>query len=269
MQPYQTFRAGLAGGLRWLNYMHVQGFDALLGEQDVGRGFQVAATVERGLSAFSATDKSSLVSLDMYTGAGTPKSFVGLAAHGEELPAGGGDSWSGAVLSGRTAWYLRPSERRTIEASFEFAGGWRERQPLQLSLGDKASGFRGYNGAAIPGGQRSVLRLEQRQLAFATKRYVQWGTAIFTDIGNTWSGGVPFGETTTRASVGVGLLAAVPPKSRRMLRADIAVPVTGSAPKTFVLRVFAVDATRFFWRDPNDLSPVRAGAPASPIFGWP
>ena len=268
-QPYQTFRAGLAGGLRWLNYMHVQGFDALLGEQDVGRGFQVAATVERGLSAFGATDKSSLVSLDVYTGAGTPKSFVGLAARGEELPAGGGDSWSAAVLSGRMAWYLRPSERRTIEASFEFAGGWRERLPLQLSLGDKASGFRGYNGAVIPGGQRSVLSLEQRQLAFATKRYVQWGTAIFTDIGNTWSGGVPFGETTTRASVGVGLLAAVPPKSRRMLRADIAVPVTGSAPKTFVLRVFAVDATRFFWRDPNDVSPVRAGAPASPIFGWP
>jgi len=95
------------------------------------------------------------------------------------------------------------------------------------------------------------------------------GTAIFTDVGNTWSGGVPFGETATRASVGVGLLAAVPPKSRRMLRADIAVPVTGSAPKHFVLRVFAVDATRFFWRDPNDLAPVRAGAPASPIFGWP
>jgi hypothetical protein len=267
--PYKTFRVGLAGGLRWLNYMHVQGFDALLGEQDVGRGFQVAATVERGLSTFSATDKSSLVSLDIYTGAGTPKSFVGLAARAEELPAGGGDSWSGAVVSGRTAWYVRPSERRTIEVSYEFAGGWRERLPLQLSLGDRASQFRGYNGVALAGSRRSVLHIEQRQLAFATKTYSQWGTAIFTDIGNTWSGGVPFGETTTRASVGVGVLAAVPPKSRRMLRADLAVPVTGGAPKKFVLRVFAIDATRFFWRDPSDLSPVRAGAPASPIFGWP
>ena len=267
--PYRTFRVGLAGGLRWLNYMHVQGFDALIGEQDVGRGFQVAATVERGLSAFSATDKTSLVSLDMYTGAGTPKSFVGLAARAEELPSGGGDSWSGAVLSSRTAWYFRASERRTIEASYEYAGGWRERLPLQLSLGDRESRFRGYNGAPIAGGRRSVLRIEQRQLAFATKQYSQWGTAIFTDIGNTWSGGVPFGETTTRASVGVGLLAAVPPKSRRMLRADLAVPVTGNAPKKWVLRVFAIDATRFFWRDPSDLSPVRAGAPASPIFGWP
>jgi hypothetical protein len=268
--PYRTFRVGLAGGLRWLDYMHVKGFDALLGEQDVARGFQAAATVERGLGAFSATDRSSLVSLDLYSGVGTPRSFVGISVRGEELPAGGGDSWSAAVLSGRTAWYLRPSERRTFEASAEFAGGWRERQPLQLSLGDPVSGLRGYNGAAIAGGRRAVLRLEQRQLAYSTGRFAQWGTAFFTDIGKTWSGDVPFGQTTVaRASVGFGLLAAVPPTSRRMLRADVAVPVTGGAPKQWVVRVFAVDATRFFWRDPSDLSPVRAGAPASPIFGWP
>jgi len=268
--PYRTFRVGLAGGLRWLNYMQVQGFDALLGEQDVARGFQAAATVERGTGAFGATDRSSLVSLDVYSGVGTPRSFVGFSAHGEELPAGGGDSWSAAVLSGRTAWYLRPSDRRTFEASAEFSGGWRERLPLQLSLGDPVSGLRGYNGAAIAGGRRAVLRLEQRQLAFSTGRFAQLGTAIFTDIGKTWSGDVPFGETTVaRASVGVGLLAAVPPQSRRMLRADLAVPVTGGASKGWVLRVFAVDATRFFWRDPSDVSPVRAGAPASPIFGWP
>ena len=54
-----------------------------------------------------------------------------------------------------------------------------------------------------------------------------------------------------------------------MIRADLAVPVTEGAPKGWVLRVFATDLTRFFWRDPNDLTPVRAGAPASSIFGWP
>jgi len=268
--PYRTFRVGLAGGMRWLNYMHVRGFDALLGEQDVARGFQVAATVERGLGALSATDRSSLVSLDVYSGAGTPRSFVGLALRGEELPSGIANSWSAGVLSGRSAWYVKSSETGTFEASAEFAGGWRERLPLQLSLGDARSGLRGYNGAAIAGGRRAVLRLEHRQTSFVTRTFAQWGTAFFTDIGKTWSGDVPFGETTVaRASVGVGLLAAVPPTSRRMLRADVAVPVTGGAPKRWVLRVFAVDATRIFWRDPNDLAPVRAGAPASSIFGWP
>jgi hypothetical protein len=268
--PYKTFRAGFAGGLRWLDYMHVQGFDALLGEQDVARGVQVAATVERGLGAAGATDQTSLISGDLYSGVGTSRSFVALSVRGEELPAGGGDSWSGAVVSGRTAWYFKPRETRTLEASLEFAGGWRERLPLQLNLGEPRLGVRGYNGAVIAGGRRAVLRLEQRQTAFGTNRFVQWGTALFTDIGKTWSGDVPFGETTVaRASVGVGLLAAVPPKSRRLLRADVAIPVTGGAPKNWVVRVFAIDATRFFWRDPGDVAPVRAGAPASPIFGWP
>jgi hypothetical protein len=267
--PYRTFRVGLATGLRWIGYMHVTGFDALQGEQDVARGAQLAATVERGLGAAGATDRSSLLSMDFYSGVGTPRSFVGLALRGEELPAGRGDTWSAAVVSGRLAWYLKPSERRTIEASAEMSGGWRERLPLQLTLGDSRRGLRGYNGSTIAGGRRAVLRLEQRQSVFRTGPFVQWGTAFFTDIGKTWSGDVPYGETTVaRASLGVGLLAAVPPKSRRMLRADVAVPVTGGAPKSWVVRVFAVDATRFFWRDPNDIAPVRAGAPASPIFGW-
>jgi hypothetical protein len=267
--PYRTFRAGFAAGFRGLDYMHVQGFDALLGEQDVARGIQLAATLERGLSVASATDESSLLSLDLYSGVGTPRSFVGLAVRGEELPAGNGDSWSAAVVSGRTAWYFKPTELRTFEASLEFAGGWRERLPLQLTLGDSRFGLRGYNGAAIAGGRRAVLRLEERAAAFKTGSFVQWGWAAFSDIGKTWSGNVPFGESVSRASIGVGLLAAVPPKSRRMLRADVAVPVTSGAPKGWVVRVFAVDATRFFWRDPSDLTQVRAGAPASPIFGWP
>jgi hypothetical protein len=267
---YRTFRAGLAAGMRWLSYLHVPGFDALAGEQDIARGFQIAATAERGLALGGATDRSSLISVDMYGGGGSPHSFAGAARRGEELPSGAGDTWSNGVLSGRTAWYVRTSQRSTFEASGEFSGGWRERLPLQLSLGNSISGLRGYNGAAIAGGRRAVVRLELRQATLATGRLAQWGTAYFTDVGKTWSGDVPFGQTTVaRASVGVGLLAAVPPKSRQTIRSDFAVPVTGDAPKRWVLRVYAVDATRFFWRDPSDLAPVRAGAPASPIFGWP
>lgn len=267
--PFKTFRVGLAGGLRWLDYMHVQGFDALVGEQDVARGIQIGATVERGTSMFQATDQSSLVSMDLYSGFGTPQSFFGLSARGEELPSGGGDSWSAAALSGRAAWYLKPNERQTFEASLEFAGGWRERLPLQLSLGDSRNGLPGYNGAGIGGGRRAILRLESRRLWFTTGKNAQWGNAIFTDIGKTWSGDVPFGVSTQKASIGVGLLGAIPPKSRRILRADVAVPVTGDSPKHWVVRVYAADLTRFFWRDPSDLAPVRAGAPASGIFGWP
>jgi hypothetical protein len=268
--PYRTFRAGLAAGVRWIDYMRVQGFDALLGQQDIARGIQIAGTVEKGTGLAGATDHTSLVSLNVYSGIGTPKSFVGLAVQGEELPAGGGDSWSAAALSGRSAWYFKPSDGRTFVASAEFSGGWRERLPLQLALGDPVAGIRGYNGASIAGGRRAVVRIEERQNRFATGRYSQWGTAFFADVGKTWAGDVPFGTTTVaRASVGVSLLAAVPPSSRRMLRADLAVPVTPGAPKHLVFRVFASDATKFFWRDPSDLAPVRAGAPTTSIFGWP
>jgi hypothetical protein len=267
---YRTFRGGLAAGVRWLDYMRVSGFDALLGEQDVARGIQVAGTIEHGFGLAQATDRSSLVSLNLYSGVGTPRSFLGLAMRGEELPAGGGDSWSAGVLSGRSAWYFKPTSGETFVASAEFSGGWRERLPLQLSLGDPMAGLRGYNGAAIAGGRRMIVRIEERQNRFATGRYSQWGTAVFTDIGKTWAGDVPFGQTTVaRASMGVSLLAAIPPTSRRMLRADLAVPVTGESPKKVVFRVYASDMTRLFWRDPSDLAPVRAGAPTTSIFGWP
>ena len=222
------------------------------------------------MGAFSATDKSSLVSLDLYTGAGTPKSFVGLAARGEELPAGGGDSWSGAVLSGRTAWYLGHRSAARSKRAIEFAGGWRERQPLQLSLGDRRADSAATTARRFAGGRRSVLRLEQRQLAFATKRYVQWGTAIFTDIGQHVVGrrAVRRDDDARDASA----WGCWPPCRRS--RGECCAPTLpfrspAARPKGCVLRVFAVDATRFFWRDPSDLSPVRAGAPASPIFGWP
>ena len=37
----------------------------------------------------------------------------------EEEPAGGADSWSAAAVSGRLAWYVKPSYTRTFEASGE------------------------------------------------------------------------------------------------------------------------------------------------------
>ena len=267
--PFHSLRVGATVGLRVLGFLHVQGFDALMGEQDVARGFQLAGTAERGIGSSDA-DRSTLVSADFYAGGGTKRSFMGVRVRGEGLREQNSDSWSATVLSGRAAWYVKPSERRTFEASAEFSGGWRERVPLQLSLGDPRAGVRGYKDAPIAGGRRAVLRLEQRQAVFSMGRAAQLGAAIFTDVGKTWAGSVPFGETTVaRASVGVGLLAAVPPRSRRMIRADVALPVTSDAPKTWLLRVSVLDKTRVFWRDPSDLAPVRAGAPSSPIFGWP
>lgn len=174
------------------------------------------------------------------------------------------------VVSGRAAWYVRPSEHRTLEASAEFSGGWRERLPLQLPIGVARGGVRGFRDATIAGGRRAVFRVEQRNVRDNPGGLMDWGTAVFMDVGNTWSGDVPFGETKAgRASVGVGLLAAVPPTSQRMLRADIAVPVTPGAPDSFVFRVTVRTAGRAFWREPGDIARTRAAMGAAGIMGWP
>ena len=84
------------------------------------------------------------------------------------------------------------------------------------------------------------------------------------------AGDVPFGETkAARTSLGVGLLLAIPPQSRRMVRADIAFPITSGAPNSYVFRVTVTSAGRVFWREPGDIGRVRAGAAATSIFGWP
>jgi hypothetical protein len=264
---YKSVRVGGAVGLRLISYKVVQGFDALLAEQDIARGIQIGTIVQRGTGAF---DRNDFVSLDLYTGAGGQSSFVALRVQGEGERQRETNEWNAVVASGRAAWYAKPSEKRTIVASVEFAGGWRERLPLQLSLGDARAGVRGYKGATIVGGRRALLRLEQRRAVGSMGKLAHFGTAFFADFGNTWSGDVPFGETTVaRASAGAGLLVALPPRSRRMLRADIAVPVTAGAPKRWLLRIAAFDATRVFWREPSDIASQRAGAPPSSIFGWP
>jgi hypothetical protein len=101
-------------------------------------------------------------------------------------------------------------------------------------------------------------------------RYAQWGVATFADVGRTWSGDVPYGETTVaRGSLGAGLLLAVPPRSRRMLRMDLAVPVTPDAPRRYRLIFSTVSAARAFWRDPEDIARARTTGLPGTIFGWP
>ncbi|MDQ3697382.1 MAG: hypothetical protein M3373_05075 [Gemmatimonadota bacterium] len=267
---YRSYRLSGVLGLRLLDFFKAAGFDALVAEQDVARGIQVGGVLGRSLPWFEATDRDIHLSVDTYGGVGNARSFVGTRFEWEgrrDLRQG---RWDAIVMSGRLAWYRKLAERRTLVSGVEFSGGWRERLPLQLSLGERRAGLRGYRGTTVAGGRRLVARVEQRHARGSLTRFARWGTAVFVDAGKTWSGGVPFGETTTlRASVGGSLLAAIPQQSRRMLRVDLAVPVTPDAPDRVSVRFSAENATRTFWREPGDVSRVRAGSPASGIFSWP
>lgn len=267
---YTGFRVGGAAGLRMLTFKVAHGFDALLGEQDIARGFQVNLIAGRAIDAFGADDRNDFLAADLYTGVGNERSFAGLRVDGEGQLNRDSHEWRAVVVSGRAAWYLRPSEHRTLEASAEFSGGWRERLPLQLPIGVARAGVRGFRDSPIAGGRRAVLRIEQRNPRGEILGFIHWGTAFFMDMGQTWSGDVPFGETkAARTSLGVGLLAAAPPTSRRTLRLDVAVPVTPGAPHGYNVRFSLMNAGRVFWREPGDIGRVRAGAAATSIFGWP
>jgi outer membrane protein assembly factor BamA len=95
------------------------------------------------------------------------------------------------------------------------------------------------------------------------------GLATFVDAGKTWAGDVPFGVTSpVKASVGVGLLAAVP-VSQRLWRLDLAVPVSADADaKGWEVRL-STTRVRGFWREPQDVARLRAAAAPSTIFTWP
>ncbi len=101
-------RLGIVTGVRALTFVKVQGFDALEGFQDIGRGMQLATTVG---STVRGTQKGPFVTSDFYAGVGDVQSFVGLRTQIESRRNDGG--WSNVVGSGRIAWYSRPNDRQT------------------------------------------------------------------------------------------------------------------------------------------------------------
>jgi hypothetical protein len=101
-------------------------------------------------------------------------------------------------------------------------------------------------------------------------RFGDLGGAAFIDAGRQWSGDVPFGVTTpVKASIGIALLAAVPSRSARLWRADLAVPISRGAGSGRTLRFTNADRTAVVFRDPRDLAAGREVTVPSSIFAWP
>ena len=97
------------------------------------------------------------------------------------------------------------------------------------------------------------------------------GFATFSEVGQLWKGDVPYGVTATRASVGVSLLAAYPTRSKRLYRADLAIPLTrsGQGPGRVEVRFSSTDRTQGFWNEPTDVARARTGTEPGRLFAWP
>ena len=267
---HRIARVNALWGVRDIEFVRVQGFDALTATQDIPVGFQLGTLFGRSLTVLGSHDDDIFMSADLYIGAAARRVALRVQLQGEGRRANDQNFWDGILTSGRVAQYVKLSEGQTAIASAEWSGGWRMRSPFALTLGDALGGVRGYRNATGPGAQRAVLRLEDRLFVGRPFGWGDAGIGLFADAGRLWAGDVPFGVSTpVRASAGVSLLGAVPPRSARLWRLDLALPLNSDGRHQLELRIVSTDRTAFFWREPRDVQLARERTVPSSIFNWP
>jgi hypothetical protein len=274
VRRYDTYDAvHVAGvlGIRALTFSRMRGLDALDAEQDVGTGLQVGGALGTQPWVHDSPLRDAFASADIYAGTRTRRNFMAARLEAESRVDLERQEWEHIIASGRAAWYFQPRPRWTSELSLEAAGGWRTILPFQLELGERRGGLRGYERSREPGAQRALLRLEQRlDLGRYQRTRAAYGVGVFTEAGRVWAGDVPFGMTTpVRTSVGLALLGAIPARSQRTLRAEIAVPLTRAQGARTELRFSVREPARGFWFDPPRIRWARLSALPEQIFTWP
>jgi hypothetical protein len=263
-------RINALAGLRNVKYERVTGFETLDGAQDVRRGFELATVVGRGMGMFQSNHQDIFASADMYVGTGGRSSFAALEGTIEGRHDDGAPGWDGILASSRLATYFKPANQQTVLTSLEYSGGWKQRIPFQLTFADKEGGPRGYRDSWLGGGQRAVFRVEDRFFVGRVKQFASIGVAPFMDFAKLWEGDVPFGvNSDVVASVGISILASVPPRSQRMWRFDIAYPLDRSSGAKLRVRLFSRDLTSMFWNEPGDVSRNRERSIPTSVFNWP
>jgi hypothetical protein len=264
-------RINALAGLRWLRFQRVRGFDALRGSQDVPIGFQLGTLVGRGLNALEANSNDIFVASDLYLGVGNNRVIYRLQAQAEARRLLDGDAWDGLIGSGRFSRHLRVSERRTRIFSLEWSGTERVLVPHALALGSPEGGLRGYSGTEEYGGRRGIARLEEQIFLGSPFNYGDAGISLFFDAGRLWPGDLPYAQRTpVRTAAGVSFLVAVPMRSTRTWRLEVAAPINPPAGESRIeVRLRHTDLTSFFWREPADVHGARARAVPASVYNWP
>jgi hypothetical protein len=258
-------------GLRSLTFMRVRAFDALRGTQDIPLGLQLGTLVGRSMQAFGANANDIFVASDLYIGIGTPTLTYQLQLQGEGRREQGSKLWDGLVGSGRLTRHARPTRDRTSVFTVEWSGTSNVLLPHALSLGLPDAGLRGFRDATTVGGRRIVFRLDEQLYIGTPFDFGDFGTSVFADAGKLWAGDLPYGVTTPwRAAIGASLRLAVPARSTRMWRLEVAVPLNREAGGSrWELRLSHRDIASFFWREPADVDAARARAVPASVYNWP
>jgi hypothetical protein len=212
-----------------------------------------------------------LISSATYLGWSTEYTQLATVALGEIRHDEARAQWNSAIGSARTAFYWGTGPGMLLVVDNEMSVGRNSRLPLQLTFRDQQGGLIGYRNSGLAGGERSVTRAEVRWSAESMIRKADVGFATFSEVGQLWKGDVPYGSNATRVSVGVSLLAAYPSRSKRLYRADLAIPLTrgGEGPGRIEVRFSSADRTQGFWIEPHDVARARTGPEPGRLFAWP
>lgn len=263
-------RLAAVGGLRALRFQAVERFDALRGSQDAPTGVQLNALVAPGLWR-SSTAHDMLIAGDLYAGIGSASSFAAVSMRAEARPAlGNGGDWDGVVASSRLSWHRITSPRRTRVMSLSAASLHNLVFPAQLTLRDPDGGLVGFPGSRGAGGQRVVMRIEERMLMPWFARRADFAVATFVDAGRLWAGDVPYGAPTpVRSSAGFSLLGSFPSGGKRVYRVDFGIPINGEPGLSgLALRFSVADRTGVSWQEPRDVSHARSGTGRASLMRW-
>jgi Omp85 superfamily domain len=273
---HQSTRLNFLTGFQAIRYLRVTGFDALSGEQDLPVGLQVGGLFGRSLSVLGSRENDILLASSLFTGWGGRRWYAGLQVQGEGRHSESPEPvqitpWDGILASGRAAFYWKPFYNQTFIIDEEYSLGTRMRIPFQLSFADLRGGVWGYANSLLAGAERSVTRVEERYAFPGVGQLAQFGVAAFFDAGKLWALDAPFGVTSPMTySTGLSLLVAVPPRSRRLFRLDVAFPLDPDRTTGHVqFRFTTSTATSNFWIEPSDLSNGREKTVPATIFNYP
>lgn len=268
--PLKAARVNALVGIRDVRFLRVTGFDALNGDQDVLVGIQAGGLLGRSVQVLGFTAQDLLVAGGLSAGTGNAHSYLGLQGSTQERFDLRVHHWDNILTAGRLAYYWKPSPVHTVIASAEYGVGLDQQLPFALTLGDLRGGVRGFHKSDIAGGERMVARLEERWLMGPVQGLGELGLAAFSDAGRIWARGVPFGANSpTEVSVGLSLLAAVPIRSKRIWRFDLAIPVTHDPSAARYEIRFSNSQAGPFYLEPRDVTRSRIRSVPTSIFEYP
>lgn len=272
IRPSAIFRVNVFVGRRNIRFVQRRGLDAPTGIQDVRLGTEYGLTVGRALGDIGSGGRAAPDDLYLRLhgfGGWAPEPWVVAAnvnAEGRLVfrDSSDGDTFRDVLAEfDLYAYRARGDSRHTLFGRLSGSGGWSVRRPFQLTLGGR-TGVRGYDESDFPGARRIVLTLEDRlHLEWPAPDLFDFGVGLFADGGRIWGGDVPYGETSGwHAAVGTGLRIGFPSGTRRVMRIDVALPLTG--PRRFDRPMLRINLNEVVGLDPGfgDEEMLRSRRPA-------